>query len=112
MICQRCGHCCVDMGVVVIVDGRTKWKPPGVRCPHLTVGPDGRAHCAVHHARWYRKTPCNTYGNAELDPDYAANPTKPCAVGTAVHATHRDVLAHAQTVDQLEDLGPYVIRKD
>ncbi len=80
MICQRSGHCCVEMFVVIRDGGQLRLKPAGVPCPHLSFdGPT--AFCAVHDEPWYKKSPCYFYGNPDIDPDHAGMPKKPCMVG-------------------------------
>jgi hypothetical protein len=110
MICQRCGHCCLMCSVVVVVNGRAKLKPSGIVCPNLTIADDGTTSCKVHDEPWYKYTPCFSHGNPDIDPDYAANPSRPCAIGVCCRSKENWVttLRKAQSVDEeLEDLGPY-----
>ena len=80
MICQRCGCCCITMPVVICIDGRAKFKPDGVQCPYLSF--EGNvASCSAHDEPWFQKSPCFTYGNPDLDPDYAGTRNRPCRVG-------------------------------
>jgi len=97
MICQRSGYCCITMPVVVIVptSKHGEWMPPpqpsyrayfkdgSVRCTNLIFdGPE--ASCNVHDEPWYKHTPCFTYGNPDLDPDFIPKIGRPCPVGQAV----------------------------
>jgi len=112
MVCQRCGYCCIMCFVPIVVDGRVKKKPLGVKCPHLTIEPDGTASCAVHNEPWYKETPCFSHGNPDLDPDFAANPSKPCAIGV-IRRSHKLNVLHDVVADvELEDLGPYPVEEE
>lgn len=112
MICQRCGHCCVTMGVVIPVpvrgSVRAVWKPYNVVCPHLSF--EGAAtSCGVHGHPCYEGSPCHIYGNSDIDPDYYHKRGVPCPVGQSILAYSIDVTraAAACGVDDLEDLGEW-----
>jgi len=58
-------------------------KPGHEACPHLSF--DGvEACCAVHDRPEYKGSPCWTYGNPDVDPDYEGKRGRPCPVGLAV----------------------------
>jgi hypothetical protein len=58
-------------------------KPGHEACPHLSF--DGvEACCAVHDRPEYEGSPCWTYGNPDVDPDFEIKRGRPCAVGEAV----------------------------
>lgn len=75
------------MGVAVMLDTPKglvgAWKPDGVACPHLSFE-QGRACCAVHDRPAYTGSPCWTYGNSEVDPDFAPKRGQPCRVGLTI----------------------------
>jgi hypothetical protein len=100
MICQRCGHCCVSMPVVIPSGNGMEglWKPGGVVCPHLSF--EGRvASCAVHHLPQYEGSPCHIYGNSDYDADFLPKRGLPCLVGRMLLNSGRDVCKGAARVD-------------
>lgn len=107
MICQRCGYCCIACSVVVVVGNRLKNKMAGTLCPNLYVASDGTTTCKVHDEPWYKNTPCFVHGNPDIDPDYAANPKKLCAIGVCYRTQRppKAVLTNVTTTWALEDIG-------
>jgi hypothetical protein len=101
MICGRSGYCCVWCSVAIIIDGRIKMKPGGVRCPHLQFGEDGKAACAVHDKPWYEITPCFAYGNPDIDPDHVGV-QRPCVYS---NWTKDQVLKGSVESEKLTDVG-------
>ena len=65
--------------------GQWRMKPDGVRCPHLTFG-GTKASCAVHSEPWFTETPCHTYGNPDIDPDFVITRDRPCRVGQLIQS--------------------------
>jgi len=99
------------MHVVIRVGDRAKMKPGGVACPHLSF--DGtEASCGVHEEPWFEGTPCHTYGNSDVDPDYFSKRGRPCMVGKYIQergglkVTNPDA-SKTVTGEELEDLGPW-----
>lgn len=82
MICQHCGICCIDMPVIINVGGSCMAKGVGA-CPHLSFK-GNKTSCAVHEEPWYKGSPCDTYGNSDLDPDFINKRGRPCPMGEAV----------------------------
>lgn len=80
MICQRCGNCCFSMFVVIREGDRYRAKPGQILCPYLT-WEGTKATCLVHEEPWYKDTPCHTYGNSKIDPDFYCKAGKPCRIG-------------------------------
>jgi len=75
------------MDVVIMLDTpdglKGALKPGYEACPHLSF--DGvKACCAVHGRPEYEGSPCWTYGNSEVDPDFIVKRGRPCMVGQAV----------------------------
>jgi hypothetical protein len=103
------------MDVIIPVwkeDGvRACWKPGGRACPYLSYeGP--QATCAAHDKTEYKGSPCWTYGNSEVDPDYAPKQGRPCTVGEYVRREGGLPLMNPTvldpiSVDELEDCGPW-----
>jgi len=112
MLCQRCGHCCVSMPVVILSLGeegpQAVFKDGNVICPHLSFT-DGLACCAVHGLPEYQGSPCHIYGNAAYDPDFLLKQGKPCPVGLLLLASGHDVCVGAlpAKLSDLEVLGPW-----
>lgn len=82
MKCLRCGHCCINYDVVILIDpdkGLTEenveHKPSGVRCRHLQGDTPGKFACAIHEHPLYKKTPCWQFTQVE------SNPNTPCRIG-------------------------------
>lgn len=82
MVCLRCGYCCIEYMVVIVDDpakglaeGNAVCKESGERCKHLVGEGPGNYSCALHDYRWYKKTPCFSYGQIER------SPTDPCRMG-------------------------------
>jgi hypothetical protein len=117
MKCQRTGWCCVGLDVVIateIAAGKLELfhKPSGAQCPNLTFREvEGlgfpEASCGVHDRDWYKETPCYTYQNSEIDPDYGGKSGKPCKLGP--HYSNRLVQPHWKSkkldVRELTSLG-------
>lgn len=102
------------MPVVIPVwteDGvRARVKPGDMPCPHLSY--EGSvASCAVHDTPEYVGSPCWTYGNPDVDPDFAPRRGTPCRVGKmlqehgGVPVVSPERLVRREVV--LEDLGPW-----
>lgn len=111
MICQRCGICCVTMPVIINVDGRAKAKPHDKACPHLQLVGLCSTICTVHAEPWYEGSPCHTYGNSDVDPDFANKRGLPCPVGMAIKDNgglkkHSPGLVWAKP-EELEDYGEW-----
>ncbi len=70
MKCLRCGYCCMNSFVVIVVDPDKgpidgNLKAITGRCPHLQGDKPGEYSCAVHAKPWYKKTPCFNHGQIE-----------------------------------------------
>lgn len=75
--CLQCGYCCIAYSVVIIkpeaIDKKGNvnlknrdnyiFKGTYAECPHLRWEDDGKAHCSIHHLKWYKKTPCYQHNN-------------------------------------------------
>lgn len=117
MKCQRCGQCCITMFVIIPVwtdNGvRACHKPEGVPCPHLSYDHTPIATCAVHDKPEYENSPCWTYGNSDVDPDFAPKRGRACPVGKRIHdqggvpLVYPDSLTKRLEASELEDLGPW-----
>ena len=71
MKCLRCGHCCF-YPVAIIVDPKRgvkvdniRMKDQDERCPHLRGDEPGKYSCAIHHYKWFRRTPCHKHSQIE-----------------------------------------------
>jgi len=59
--------------VVIVVDPKKGIQKDNLRgincleekCPHLQGSKPGEYLCAVHHEKWYKKTPCFSHGQLE-----------------------------------------------
>lgn len=84
-------------------------KPGGESCPHLSF--EGvTARCAVHDRPEYEGSPCWTYGNSDVDPDFIVKRGRPCQVGLAVLGRGGLCEVHPearQTTLALQTLGPW-----
>lgn len=86
-------------------------KPDEVACPHLSF--DGvEASCAVHDRPEYKGSPCWTYGNSDVDPDFAAKRGRPCQVGIMMKSRGgvvalRPKAAEPPPVGELKTYGPW-----
>lgn len=76
MICLRCGHCCTNCMVVIVDDPEKGLKEDNLighlgdsPCKHLLGDGPGNHSCAIHHYRWYKKTPCYSHGQIEQSPN-------------------------------------------
>lgn len=58
-------------------------KPHYEACPYLGLDGD-RTKCLVHKRPEYQGSPCWTYGNPDVDPDFEVKRGRPCAVGQVV----------------------------
>lgn len=73
MKCLRCGYCCLQSFVVIVLDpkkGAVEGNLRAIdatkeRCPHLRGGGPGEYGCAVHEESWYRGTPCFSHSQVE-----------------------------------------------
>lgn len=118
MICQRSGNCCITMGVAIPVqvngEWRARWKPHGVKCPHLSFE-GSQAACAVHSEPVYQGSPCWTYGNHKADIDFANSERRPCGPGELIQkrggllkVLPTTAGAPQATAEELDDIGPWV----
>jgi hypothetical protein len=111
MICVRCGHCCFSMPVIINVNGRAKMKPHDTPCPHLELSGEDATICKVHGEPWYEGSPCHTYGNSDVDPDFAHKKGRQCLVGLAVKeqgGMKKLVdMTWRPNVEDLQDLGEW-----
>ena len=112
MICQRCGLCCVSMGVQINIEGKMMYKPGDARCPHLSF--DGtNAKCAMHDKKAYLNSPCHVYGNGSIDPDFFNKKGKPCPVGKRIQEMGGLFVVHGAkygkilNAGDMDDLGPW-----
>jgi hypothetical protein len=112
VICQRCGLCCVSMGVIINLKGKAVHKPGDARCPHLSF--EGTtAKCAVHDQQFFKESPCHTYGNGVIDPDFYHKRGKPCPIGELIQskgglfAVHGEKYGRVLNADDLRDFGPW-----
>jgi hypothetical protein len=116
MLCQRCGSCCVNMFVVVpiVIGGQVRAcaKPEGMRCPNLLSGDDGKLSCLVHDLPEYKGSPCWTYGNSHVDPDYYHKRGKPCLVGRMWIDNRGGFPVPEYTNDSLESLSHWLGEPD
>ena len=83
MVCLRCGHCCQQYDVVIIrpefanekfkmssvesyedAEKVSMVKEGGDPCPHFEQE-ENETRCKVHHYKWYKDTPCFSYGQIE-----------------------------------------------
>ena len=73
MKCLRCGYCCLNSLVVIVVDpklGITKGNLKAInlkeeKCPHLEGEKPGEYNCKIHDEPWYKETPCYSHGQIE-----------------------------------------------
>lgn len=73
MRCLRCGYCCKELSVVIVVDPLLGVREDNLRsidlkkerCPHLRGDKVGEYSCAIHEYSWYEETPCYSYGQVE-----------------------------------------------
>jgi len=121
MKCQRSGQCCITMAVIVPVwtlkGVRARYKPGDMPCPHLSYeGPI--SSCAVHDTPEYQGSPCWTYGNSDVDPDFLAKKGKPCPVGKLIQDQGGVPLLSPERLTkrvrdfELEDLGPWPTQEE
>jgi len=87
MKCLRCGYCCKQYTVVIIIDPARgialnnarllngSIEGPRHACPHLIGSEAGRYACALHDQPWYGETPCSDFGQVEENEDM------PCRMG-------------------------------
>lgn len=76
MKCLRCGYCCINYDVVIVVDPdkplteeNLKHKPSGEKCQHLLGNAPGEYSCAIHLHPVYAETPCADFTQTEDSPD-------------------------------------------
>jgi hypothetical protein len=77
MKCLRCGYCCKNLSVVIVVDPKIGIKEGNLkaidltkeRCPHLRGHRSGKYACAIHNKPWYKETPCYRHGQIERSKD-------------------------------------------
>lgn len=84
MQCQRCGYCCINYDVVILIDpdlgavpGNVEHKATGVRCRHLLGNQPGNYACAIHAHPNYASTPCADFTQIEQG-------DSPCRMGVYV----------------------------
>lgn len=105
------------MPVVILVitergERRVRHKPGGVPCPHLSFE-GSTASCAVHELPEYKGSPCWTYGNSDVDPDFFSKKGRPCLVGKHVKKAggltvlQPEAMKIKVSIDDLEDLGEW-----
>lgn len=119
MKCLRCGLCCFNMFVIIPFRAHiglmAAVKPGDVLCPNLKVEKGSTCYaCAVHDLPEYQGSPCWTYGNSDVDPDFLAKRGQPCRVGGLVlkRGGLRAVYPLARRADLLHDLeflGPWAL---
>jgi len=75
MKCLRCGYCCVQYLVGIIIDpdkevaeDNVVAKESGVRCRHLVGDTPGNFSCKLHGLKMYKETPCFEFGQIERSP--------------------------------------------
>jgi len=91
---------------------RAAMKPGGRPCPHLSYE-GSQASCAVHDKPEYVGSPCWTYGNSDVDPDFIVKRGRPCVVGAMIQSKgglpiwNPDVLSEPLSASELQDLGPW-----
>jgi hypothetical protein len=98
------------MPVIINVGGSAMMKGVGA-CPHLKFK-GNEATCVVHQESWYKGSPCDTYGNSDLDPDFELKRGRPCPVGKLIQAdgglpkNQREPFP----LEELEHLGPWPVK--
>lgn len=73
MICLRCGYCCKNYCVVILVDpvkgieedNLKIHEGKGEPCMHLQGNIPGKYSCAIHDKPIYKETPCHKHGQIE-----------------------------------------------
>lgn len=85
-------------------------KPGDVRCPYLSFDWRMQASCAIHNLPFFKNSPCWTYGNPDVDPDFESRRGRPCRVGKHLRSllgtNHTEGIPTA-TLGELEDMGPW-----
>lgn len=69
MKCLRCGYCCTNYIVVIVVDPKKGIQRDNLqaidlskeKCPHLDKDKSNKYMCRVHNESWYKDTPCYQY---------------------------------------------------
>lgn len=82
MACLKCGWCCTNLEVPIVIDPELGPQPGNIktihgfleRCPHLQGDVPGKYSCAIHDKEWYAESPCGTY-----------NPEDPCICGFRIY---------------------------
>jgi Fe-S-cluster containining protein len=77
MRCLKCGYCCLNYFVTIVVNPET-FDPEDIkesdlrtinqleeRCIHLRGDKAGEYSCAIHEYPWFKDTPCGTHGQIE-----------------------------------------------
>lgn len=67
--CSRCGYCCTQYLVTIIVDPKLGPSEDNARsinlleegCPHLKGSRPGEYLCRIHGYKWFRETPCGKF---------------------------------------------------
>lgn len=74
MKCLRCGHCCIEYSVMIIIDpekglteDNVEHKNSGIKCRHLVGEKPGEYSCAIHDHEIYKSTPCFDFTQIEKD---------------------------------------------
>jgi hypothetical protein len=77
MRCLRCGYCCTNYLVTIVISPES-FNPDDIkesdlrtidqskeRCPHLRGDRVGEYSCSIHHYEWFKDTPCGTHTQIE-----------------------------------------------
>lgn len=72
MKCLRCGYCCFNYDVIIMIDlkkkieqGNVELKRRKERCRHITGNVVGQYSCLIHDSKYYGQTPCFDHGQIE-----------------------------------------------
>ena len=73
MKCLRCGYCCKNLSVMIIIDPTKELTKENVtyhsgdnnHCMHLKGSKPGEYLCNIHHYPIYKNTPCDEYTQVE-----------------------------------------------
>ena len=75
MLCVRCGCCCYQLAVVILIDpalpvkeSNMEVKETGKRCRHLKGSKPGEYSCDMHDTKVYKSTPCFSHTQIEQNP--------------------------------------------
>lgn len=75
MKCYKCGYCCTNYLVTIVVDperGPVKGNLKAIdclreKCPHLSGERPGHYSCNVHHYPWFKDSPCGEFNEHKYD---------------------------------------------